>query len=111
MGTVERFRLPTLIVVLAATLCGCAAYRAYEKCGYAGCPGDAQVTAEVRAELSQHPALGPPNQIYVHTLNRVVYLSGQVATDLQRATADSIARATPGAANVVDGIDLEYSGP
>jgi osmotically-inducible protein OsmY len=39
-----------------------------------------------------------------------VYLSGQVATDLQRSTADSIARATPGAASVVDIIGLEYNG-
>ena len=110
MRIVERSRLPTLIVVLAATLSGCAAYRDYEKCGYGGCAGDAQITTEVRAALNQHPVLGPPNQIYVHTLDRVVYLSGQVATDLQRETAESVARATPGASNVVDIIGVEYNG-
>jgi osmotically-inducible protein OsmY len=106
----QRFRLAALTAVLAATLAGCAAYRIYAKCGYGGCPGDASISAEVRAQLNQHPALGPPNLIYVHTLNRVVYLSGQVDTDLQRATAESIARATPGAANVVDIIGLTYNG-
>jgi osmotically-inducible protein OsmY len=107
----DRVFLSTVLAVaLGAGAAGCAAYRTYQKCGYAGCPGDAQISADVRAALTQHAALGPPNQIYVHTLNRVVYLSGQVATDLQRATADSIARATPGAANVVDIIGLEYNG-
>jgi osmotically-inducible protein OsmY len=105
-----QLRLPALAVVLAAALSGCGALRAYEKCGYAGCPGDAQISADVRAQLKRDPALAPPNLIYVNTLDHVVYLSGEVDTDLQRATAVSIARTTPGAAKVVDIIGLEYNG-
>ena len=95
---------------LGAALNGCAAYQAYRKCGLAGCPGDAQVTSAVYDQLQRHPALAPPTQVYVHTLDRVVYLSGQVATDLQRDSAETAAREAPGARRVVDSIALTYSG-
>ncbi len=77
------------LIILTDTLTGCGAYSAYRKCGFAGCPGDAKITAEVRALLNQHPVLGPPNQVYVQTLDGVVYLTGQVATDLQRESAEA----------------------
>jgi osmotically-inducible protein OsmY len=98
------------VIILTGTLPGCATYSAYRKCGSRGCPGDAKITAEVRALLNQHPALGPPNQVYVHTLDRVVYLTGQVATDLQRDTAESAAREATGASRVVNTIALTYTG-
>ena len=60
--------------------------------------------------LQQHPVLAAPNQVYVQTLDRVVYLSGQVATDLQRDTAESAARKAAGAQRVVDSIALPYTG-
>jgi BON domain-containing protein len=97
-------------LVLTSLLCGCAAYGSYRKCGHRECPGDAQITAEVRALLDQHPELGPPNQVYVQTLNQIVYLSGEVATDLQRDTADALAGQVAGARRVVDIIGLEYNG-
>jgi osmotically-inducible protein OsmY len=105
-------KLELLLLPLIAThlLCGCAAYDTYRQCGAAGCPGDAQITAEVRSLLGQHPELGPPNLVYVQTLNRVVYLSGQVATGLQRETAEALARRAPGERGVVDIISLEYNG-
>jgi osmotically-inducible protein OsmY len=62
------------------------------------------------AALAAHPELGPPNEIYVRTLDRVVYLSGQLATDLQRETAEALARRAAGARRVVDIISLEYNG-
>jgi osmotically-inducible protein OsmY len=99
-----------VVVIQAASLSGCATYHAYRKCGFDGCPGDASVAAEVRERLDQHPALGPPNHVYVQTLDRVVYLTGQVATDLQRSIADSTAREAPGVREVVDTIALGYSG-
>lgn len=95
--------------MLTYALCGCAAYEAYRKCGSAGCPGDAQLTAEVRTLLAEHRELSAPNQVYVRTLDRVVYLSGQVTTDLQRDIAESLARAA-GARSVVDNISLPYTG-
>jgi osmotically-inducible protein OsmY len=98
-----------LLLIPTQLLCGCTTYHVYRKCG-AGCPGDAQITAEVRSLLSQHPELGPPNEVYVHTLDRVVYLSGQTATGLQRDTAEALARRAPGERGVVDTISLEYNG-
>jgi len=96
--------------IITHVLCGCAAYDAYRKCRCAGCPDDARITAEVRALLGQHAELGPPNQVYVQTLDRVVYLSGELATGLQRDTADAVAMRAPGARAVVDIIGLEYNG-
>jgi osmotically-inducible protein OsmY len=109
MGRLKPFHVLALVVIHAAALCGCATYHAYRKCGH-GCPGDASLAAEVRALLDQHPALGPPNQVYVQSLDRVVYLTGQVATDLQRSIADSTARDVPGVRGVVDTIALGYNG-
>lgn len=99
-----------LACLLANSLGGCAAYSVYKKCGLSGCPGDAQITAEVRARLKRHPVLTAPNQVYVQTLDGVAYLSGQVATDLQRDIAESAAREAAGARRVVDSIALTYSG-
>ena len=106
----ERLCLLALFIILTNALGGCAAYSAYRKCGYQGCPGDAQITVEVRSLLDQHAELGPPNQLYVHTLDRVVYLSGQVATDLQRDTAAAVAHQASGARQVIDIIGLSYTG-
>lgn len=104
-------RVPlALLVVQPLLLCGCAAYHAWRECGDAGCARDAQITAEVRSLLRQHPELGPPNQVYVQTLDRVVYLSGQLATGSQRDTAEALARRAPDERAVVDIIALEYSG-
>ena len=104
---------PCIAAVLGAALAvlpGCAAYRAYEKCGYRGCPGDQEVSEQVRALLREHTELLPPNLIYVHTVDGVVYLDCQVATDLQRDTAVAVARQAPGAREVVDMIALEFQG-
>lgn len=98
-----------LAAAVAASLGGCAVLDTWHKCG-AGCPGDAAMSAQVRARLDQYPELLAPNRVYVSTLDRIVYLSGEVATDLQRETAESVARATPGVPRVVDLISLEYNG-
>jgi osmotically-inducible protein OsmY len=97
-------------LIVCSLLSGCAVYNAYEKCGLHGCPGDAQISAAVRALLDQDAAMRAPNLIYVQTLDGVVYLSGEVATDLQRETAASAALGVPGVRRVVDIIGLEFSG-
>jgi osmotically-inducible protein OsmY len=90
-------------LVLTGALPGCAAYK---KCGFAGCPGDAEITAEVRALFDQHPVLKPPNLLEVQTLDHVVYLNGLVDTDTQRLMAESVAHQAKGVTKVVNSIGL-----
>ncbi|HEY6824502.1 MAG TPA: BON domain-containing protein, partial [Steroidobacteraceae bacterium] len=60
--------------------------------------------------LKEHRELGPPNTVYVQTRDGVVYLTGQVSTDLQRGTAESIAGKAPGVVQVVNSIALTFGG-
>jgi osmotically-inducible protein OsmY len=94
----------------ALSLGGCAAYHDLHDCGWHGCPGDAALTAAVKQALDQHVELRAPNQVDVQTLHRVVYLTGQVATDLQRQIAQSVAHDTQGVKQVVNNIALPYEG-
>src|SRR5271165_443920 len=86
-------------LIAAGALAGCATYR---KCGFDGCPGDAQITAGVWALLDQHPALESPNTLYVQTFDHAVYLSGLVDTPFQRQLAQSVALQAPGVERVVN---------
>jgi osmotically-inducible protein OsmY len=101
------FIASALILCLAGALPGCAAYT---KCGFNGCPGDAEITAQVRALLRQHPALEPPNLLDVQTLDHVVYLNGVVDTDLERQMAESVAHEAKGVKRVVNSIGLSGGG-
>ena len=78
---------------------GCAVER---KCGFQGCPGDAQITTNVKSLFNQHPEIG--TEVNVQTLNHVVYLSGFVAAGEMRATAEDVAGTAPGVSKVVDTI-------
>ncbi|HXZ60631.1 MAG TPA: BON domain-containing protein [Steroidobacteraceae bacterium] len=94
----------SLGIALAIVTAGCAS----TQCASGGCVGDDQLTAAVQAQLKQHPALAPPNHVYVKAHNGTVYLSGQVATDLQRQEAEEAARKAPGVTTVVNTIALMY---
>lgn len=94
------------LILAVGGLAGCATFT---KCGWSGCPGDAQITANVQALLDRDPTLGPPNEVYVQTLDRVVYLNGVVDTPLEQRQAESVAREGAGATRVVNNIGL--SGP
>lgn len=89
-----------------ALISACTAYRAYAKCGIRGCPGDADITMNVRSLFHQHPELEPPNLITVQTVDRVVYLYGLVDTDFERVTAESVALQAQGVVRVVNSIGL-----
>ena len=89
-------------IVLTGILPGCTTFR---KCGFSGCAGDADISAQVRALLYQH-SLQPPNLIQVQTLDHVVYLSGLVNSDTERLTAQSVALEAPGVSKVVNSIGL-----
>jgi osmotically-inducible protein OsmY len=95
----------TLVVAFTGVATGCATF---EKCGLDGCPGDAKITANVESRFQSHSELGPPNTIDVHTLNRVVYLSGFVSAGEQSSIAESVALTSPGVARVVNSIAVEH---
>jgi len=103
----RQLRALATAVIVTGSLSACAVYR---KCGLAGCPGDARITADVKALLNQYPALEPPNLIYVQALDHVVYLTGQVDTDTERALAQSVVLQVPGVTQVVNSINLGYQG-
>ena len=100
----------TLALIFLCTLPACAVHSVYERCGFEGCAGDAQITAEVRKRFDQYSSLQAPNSIRVQTLDRVVYLYGLVDSDTERLLADSLARQAPGVRCVVDAIGLDYGG-
>ena len=93
------------VVILTYAATGCATY---EKCGFQGCPGDASITANVKARFNQHPELGAPALIHVQTLDHVVYLNGLVAAGLERQEAESVALGAPGVTRVVDSIAVTH---
>jgi osmotically-inducible protein OsmY len=103
----DRSGHAVVAVILVSALTGCATYM---RCGLAGCPGDAKITHNVQTLMAQYPALEAPNLIRVQTTDHVVYLYGEVNTELERSTAESVARAVPGVTRVVDSISFEYGG-
>jgi osmotically-inducible protein OsmY len=107
MISLKQHSALALVVILTGTVCACAVYR---KCGIPGCPGDANITAGVQAQIDQYPALEAPNSVRVQTLDHVVYLSGQVDTDLERSMAESVALEVAGVTRVVNSISLSYGG-
>jgi osmotically-inducible protein OsmY len=107
MGTFKPLYAVAFGFVLTAALPACAAY---EKCGFRGCPGDAQITADVRALLDKHPGAAPPGTVSVQTLDGVVYLYGVVDTDLMRQEAERIALQAPNVKKVVNSIGVLNAG-
>jgi osmotically-inducible protein OsmY len=93
--------------LLATALEGCVSS---PPCTSPECQADAKINADVQSKMKEHRELGPPNTVYVQTRGGVVYLTGQVATDLQRQTAETVAGAVPGVASVVNSISLSYGG-
>jgi osmotically-inducible protein OsmY len=94
------------ILLCALALEGCVS----SPCTSDACQGDAKITAAVQAKLKEHRELGAPNVVYVKTRDGIVYLSGQVVTDLQRETAESVAGQVAGVQQVVNSIALSYGG-
>jgi BON domain len=100
-----------LTLIITATLTGAlgACATAY-KCGFDDCAGDARITAQVRALIDQHPALEAPNSIQIQTEHHVVYLFGQVNSEVERSEAEALARQVAGVHRVVDSINFGYEG-
>ena len=96
-----------LLCTGTVVLPGCMSSR---QCVSEQCKNDAKVTADVQAKFKERRELAAPNMIYVQTREGVVYLTGQVATDPQRQTAESLAKEVPGVVRVVNSIALTYGG-
>jgi osmotically-inducible protein OsmY len=94
-------------LLLGTGLSGCATFG---KCDPQNCTIDAQITADVRAALSEHADLGAPAALRVQTINRVVYLNGLVDTDLQRSSAESYALRVDNVKDVVNSISIRNAG-
>jgi hypothetical protein len=94
-------------LLLAGALSACAQYHSNEKCGRGGCAGDANTSANVQRLFAQHPELEGSDQIYVKTIDHVVYLSGTVETGLHRDIAASVAREANGVTSVVNNIAID----
>jgi osmotically-inducible protein OsmY len=106
MRTFACPRIFALSLSLAIATGGCATH----PCTDSDCAADAQITAAVQAQLKQYRDLGGANQVYVSTHHGIVYLTGQVTTDLQRDEAQAAAEQTRGVQQVVNTIALGYSG-
>jgi osmotically-inducible protein OsmY len=95
------------LLLLTGALSACAGNRASEECGASGCSGDANITANVQGLLAQHPELQGADQLYVNTIDHVVYLTGTVETGLHRDIAASVARQVSGVSNVVNNVAVD----
>jgi osmotically-inducible protein OsmY len=111
-------RIFLLALIMAGDLEGCAALN--DKCDSkdqaadmvaTGCSRDAQITAAARAELSQHADLNASGPISVRTRNGVVYLSGLVATELQKEDAESLVAQMDNVKRVINNIAVSNSVP
>jgi BON domain len=103
-GTTAKSPVRLCALFCAAILASAVSIRpTYASCGFAGCPGDSAITADVQASFDQHPFL---NLLHVKTLNGVVYLSGTVSAGLQSRIAESVAHQVQGVTRVVNSISI-----
>lgn len=107
-GSCRLLCVSAFVLLLASTLPGCALYHIYEKCGFKGCPGDAQITAEIQSQINQRPDM-EPTAITVQTLDHTVYLYGVVSSGLEISDAESIARGVPGVRQVINSMAISQS--
>jgi osmotically-inducible protein OsmY len=97
-----------LALGLGGALSGCAMYDTYQKCGVRGCPGDAQITAQIESQINQRGNL-ESTAITVQTLDHVVYLYGVVSSGLEISDTESIARSVPGVREVINSMAISQS--
>ena len=107
MSKLNIFSSAVMGAVLIGSSSGCAMLRVR---GLSGSPGDDGISAHVRTQLSQYPSLRSSDSLRVKTYGRVVYLTGQVATDEERDLAESVTSEVAGVARVVDTISISFPG-
>src|SRR5579863_7848356 len=109
-----RIRQPSLIaglvglaLLLTGAVSGCAGIR---PCTGPACADDKRISEDIRDRIKQYPAIEAPNIVRVNTIDHVVYLYGQVETEVQRSLAEEIASSEPGVARVVNSNNFSYQG-
>jgi hypothetical protein len=83
-------------------LSGCSAFGG---CSDDNCAQDRTISANISAQFAHYPSL-TANTVRIQTLNRVVYLTGLVDTDVERLLAVSVAGDVQGVTRVVDSISV-----
>ena len=92
----------TLLLVFAVVLIpGCRTNESPE-----GQMNDFKIAAEVKSKLASNVGLSSVTNISVDSTNRVVTLSGQVDSPDIRQKAEAAAKSVPGAARVVDQLQV-----
>jgi hyperosmotically inducible periplasmic protein len=66
---------------------------------------DSSVTAKVKTKLTED-RLGTLTQVKVDTVKNIVYLTGSVPTNDDRARAEQVARTVDGVRNVVNNLEV-----
>jgi osmotically-inducible protein OsmY len=109
-----RKRLWLALLLPALALCGCVAAVVGSGGGYSDGQGgqtaaaraDAQLSGAVHARLAAEKGL-PAGAISVAARDGMVTLHGHVATAVQRATAERVARTVPGVKVVVSELEVK----
>jgi osmotically-inducible protein OsmY len=83
---------------------GCATHRPWQSGG--ACVEDAQIFEHIQERLDRMPDFGAPGSIRVETVDRVVYLNGQVSSGLAKHLAETVATEEPGVRRVVASIAI-----
>jgi osmotically-inducible protein OsmY len=77
----------------------------FEKCSPENCATDAKITADVGNMFGEHAEFGPPGTIHVQTINGVVYLNGQVNSDMERQSAETLVLKVQNVKDVVNSLN------
>ncbi len=101
----KRWMLSAALIVTFGTVAGGCMEEPTKPCAGANCVSDAEITANIKAEIGQHAELTDWT-IDVQTIHGVVYLHGAVDTDPQRLVVENIARETRGVMGVENAITL-----
>jgi osmotically-inducible protein OsmY len=106
METAMKIRMlcATLTIAFSAFAGGCMEHLS-KPCTGANCVNDSEITANIKAQISQHAELTDWT-IDVQTIDGIVYLHGAVDTEPQRQLVEDIARETRGVKGIENGITL-----